>query len=274
MDFFNTEADFVRGLVREAGQYILTDRRRGLRVGYKDGGEPVTETDRAVNAFLVAELRRRFPDDLIVSEEADDDEPTRRATARRMWLIDPIDGTKEFLAGNDEFSVMVGLCIEGRPTLGVVHQPTSEKTWYATPLGAWLDAPGEHRRLTVSAVAHIPAMTVALSRSHRNRHLQAAVERLGVRNIVLSGSGGLKVGLLVEQRADLFLSASTRAKLWDTAGPEAILRAAGGVMTDFQGRTLDYRRPDLHHRAGLVADNGVQHAAIIAQISDIFPPSP
>ncbi len=271
MDTLKAEADFVRHLVREAGQCILADRRQELRVSYKDHGEPVTETDRTVNTFLVTELRKRFPHDLIVSEEEQDDEPARRATARRVWFVDPIDGTKEFLAGHDEFSVMVGLCVEGIPTVGVVHQPPTAKTWYATPQGAWLDAPGEHRRLTVSTVADIPAMTLAISRSHRNRYLTAVIERLGVQKVIVSGSGGLKVGLLVEQRADLFISASTQAKLWDTAGPEAILRAAGGIMTDFQGQPLDYRRPDLHHRTGLVADNGVRHAAVIARIKDIFP---
>ncbi|MCS7081218.1 MAG: 3'(2'),5'-bisphosphate nucleotidase CysQ [Chloracidobacterium sp.] len=272
MDSFSAETELVRRLVCEAGQRILADRRQGLRVSYKADGEPVTETDRAVNAFLVAELRRHFPNDLVVSEENEDDDPARRATAQRVWFVDPIDGTKEFLAGNDEFSVMVGLCVDGTPTLGVVYQPTTKKTWYATPQGAWLEALGERRRLTVSSVAHIPAMTLAVSRSHRNRRLQTAIERLGIQNTIVSGSGGLKIGLLVEQRADLFISTSRRAKLWDTAGPEAILRAAGGVMTDFHGRPLDYRRPELHHCAGLIASNGVRHAAIVAQLHDVFPP--
>ncbi len=272
MDFLAPELDLACALALEAGRHILSDLAQGLRASYKADGEPVTETDRAVNAFLVAELRRRFPNDLIVSEEAKDDEPARRAMAPRVWFIDPIDGTKEFLAGNGEFSVMIGLCLDGQPALGVVHQPTTAKTWRATPQSAWLDQPGDRRPLRVSSVSDIRAMTLAVSRSHRNRYLAAAAERLGIRQEIVSGSGGLKIGLLAEQRADLFISASTRSKLWDTAGPEAILRAAGGALTDFQGRPLDYRQPSLHHPAGLVASNGLQHAAIVTLIRDLFPP--
>ncbi|OYT71846.1 MAG: 3'(2'),5'-bisphosphate nucleotidase CysQ [Chloracidobacterium sp. CP2_5A] len=271
MDFLASELRLACALAREAGQHILSDLERGLRASHKADGEPVTETDRAVNAFLIAELRRRFPDDLIVSEEADDDEPTRRAVAPRVWFVDPIDGTREFLAGNGEFSVMIGLCLNGRPALGVVHQPTTGKTWRATPQGAWLEQSGDCRPLQVSSISDIRAMTLAVSRSRRNHHLAAAAERLGIQREIVSGSGGLKIGLLVEQQADLFISASERSKLWDTAGPEAILRAAGGVLTDFQGQALDYRQPDLHHRAGLVASNGVQHAAIVSQVRDLFP---
>ncbi|MFQ3589150.1 MAG: inositol monophosphatase family protein [Chloracidobacterium sp.] len=267
-----TDTSIVRQLAIEAGQRALSDLKHGIRVSYKADAEPVTDTDRAINAFLVTELQRHFPDDLIVSEEAEDDDPIRRATAPRVWFIDPIDGTKEFLAGNGEFSIMVGLCEHGRPSLGVVHQPTTGKTWYATPYGAWLDWQGDCQPLRVSSVNDISAMTLAASRSHRNRYLATAAERLGIHKEIVSGSGGLKIGLLVERRADLFISASTRSKLWDTAGPEAILRAAGGVLTDFQGQPLDYRQPDLHHRAGLVASNGIRHAAIVAQIRDVFPP--
>ncbi len=273
LTMLDPETSFACQLTIEAGQRILSNFQPSGPVSYKPDGEPVTDTDRAINTFLVTELQRRFPDDLIVSEEAEDDDAQRRATEHRVWFVDPIDGTREFITGNGEFSVMVGLCVEGCPVVGVIHQPTTGKTWYASPQGAWLTQGNTCQPLRVSSVSRIQDMTLATSRSHRNRYLTAAAQRLGIQKEIISGSGGLKIGLLVEQRADLFISASTRSKLWDTAGPEAILRAAGGVLTDFQGRYLNYRQPDLHHRAGLIASNGLQHAAIVAQIRDLFPPA-
>ncbi|MGQ9897860.1 MAG: 3'(2'),5'-bisphosphate nucleotidase CysQ family protein [Acidobacteriota bacterium] len=273
MTILDAETSFICQLTIAAGQRILSAFRPDHQVRYKPDDEPVTDTDCVINTFLVTELQRRFPDDLIVSEEGEADDARRRTTAHRVWFVDPIDGTREFIAGNGEFSVMIGLCLEGRPILGVVHQPTTGKTWYANPQGAWLMQDATCQPLRVSTVNHIHDMTLAASRSHRNRYLTAAAQRLGIQKEIVSGSAGLKIGLLVEQRADLFISASTRSKLWDTAGPEAILCAAGGMLTDFQGRQLDYRQPDLHHRAGLIASNGLQHAAIVAQIRDIFPPA-
>lgn len=184
------ETHFICQLAIEAGRRILSSTSQPSRmVSYKPDGEPVTDADRAINTFLVTELQRRFPDDLVVSEEAEDDDARRRATAHRVWFVDPIDGTREFIAGNGEFSVMVGLCVEGCPVMGVVHQPTTGKTWYANAQGAWLAQGNTCQPLRVSSVNCIHDMTLAVSRSHRNRYLTAAAQRLGIQKIV-SGSGG------------------------------------------------------------------------------------
>jgi 3'(2'), 5'-bisphosphate nucleotidase len=250
-----SDAALASRIARAAGNIVLDFYRRGAKVKYKPGDEPVTEADHAASAFIVAELRRERPADTIISEEAEDDQ--LRRTAHRVWFIDPIDGTKEFIAKNGEFSIMIGLCVDGQAIVGAVYQPTADRLWYATPDGAFVERNGEKRALRVSSHNEFLAFSMISSRSHRN--------------FVTSGSGGIKLGLIAEREADVMFSPSSNSKLWDMCAPEAILRAAGGEVTDFQGQRLDYRREELRNLNGVVASNGTRHADIIALVRDLFP---
>jgi 3'-phosphoadenosine 5'-phosphosulfate (PAPS) 3'-phosphatase len=111
-----------------------------LGVEMKPGDEPVTLADRAASDLIVAGLAQAFPDDIVISEERADN--LARLGARRVWYVDPIDGTKDFIRGSEGFAVMIGLCVDGVPLLGVVHQPRGGRTFWATPAGAWTSAPG------------------------------------------------------------------------------------------------------------------------------------
>jgi 3'(2'), 5'-bisphosphate nucleotidase len=269
LSVFEPEVSLARHLATEAGKVILKFYAEDIAVRWKDGREPVTAADQAASDFIVSELRRSFPDDIVISEEDADD--LRRLTHPRVWFVDPLDGTREFIARNGEFSVMIGLSVDGRPAVGAVFQPTRHRLWCATPDAAWLETDGARAPLHVSSVAECADMRMVVSRSHRNRMTDAAASRLGVTREIVSGSGGIKLGLIANGEADVMFTASPNSKLWDTCAPEAILRAAGGEVTDFQGRALDYRQQDLHNRAGVVASNGLRHADIIRRISDVYP---
>ncbi|TNF62653.1 MAG: hypothetical protein EP303_03665, partial [Deltaproteobacteria bacterium] len=146
--------------------------------------------------------------------------------------VDPVDGTKEFIAKNGEFSVMLGLAIDGVATVGVVYQPETDKL-YAGVVGggAYLEERGERSELKVSDVADPSQLKLVVSRSHRNRAVAEVVARLGITQETTSGSVGLKAGLIAEQKADLYVHISDRSSRWDACGPEAILKAAGGRLT-------------------------------------------
>jgi 3'(2'), 5'-bisphosphate nucleotidase len=266
---WEADARLAARIAREAADIVLDFYRRGAKVKFKPGDEPVTEADQAASAFIVAELRRERPADTIISEEAEDDQ--LRRTADRVWFIDPIDGTKEFIAKNGEFSIMIGLCVDGQAVVGAVYQPTADRLWYATPDGAFVEHKGEKRALRVSSHNEFLAFSMISSRSHRNFVLMEARKRLGIPREITSGSGGIKLGLIAEREADVMFSPSSNSKLWDMCAPEAILRAAGGEVTDFQGQRLDYRREELRNLNGVVASNGTRHADIIALVRDLFP---
>jgi len=257
------ELPIVEQLVREAGALVRDYYDNGVDVAWKGVNDPVTAADRAANEHLVAGLRRAFPGDGILSEESHDDQS--RLTRRRAWIVDPLDGTKEFIGRIGEFSVMVGLAIEGQAALGVVYQPVADLLYRGAPgLLAELVQDGSVRPLAVSAVAEPAQMRLVASRSHRDPLVDAVCSQLGITQDRPSGSVGLKVGLLATGQCDLYIHPSPGLKEWDTCAPDAILRAAGGAISDAWGRPLRYNKTDVRQRQGLTASNGVIHAQIVA----------
>ncbi|MCI0673939.1 MAG: 3'(2'),5'-bisphosphate nucleotidase CysQ [Myxococcaceae bacterium] len=246
------ELDVARRLARNAGRILLEVYATDFDVVEKPGGAgPVTEADERANAYLVAELKRAFPGDGVVSEEAAD--TSEAARFARCWFVDPMDGTREFVARNGQFAVQVGLAIEGTPVLGVVYCPPSDKL-YAGLVGqeCSLEVVGERRALRVADVLEPTELRLVVSRSHRSRRTELMRSELGITRVMESGSVGLKCGLLAEGVADLYLHPSDRSYRWDACGPEAILRAAGGVLTDFAGRPYRYDGREMRNTRGLI----------------------
>ena len=241
-------------LAREAGAILLDVYGTDFSVRMKGEEDPVTEADTRVNAFLVGRIRETFPADSIIAEETATS--NSRATSNRCWYIDPLDGTKEFIAKNGEFSVMIGLAIDGEARLGVVYQPTEDKLYRSVVGdGAFLEQGDKTWVLKVSDVKEAKDMRLVVSRSHRSEHTTKLVEKLGITQEFPSGSVGLKVGLLAERKADLYVHLSPKTSAWDACAPDAILRAAGGQFVDLAGRSLEYSGGELKNKRGLLACN-------------------
>jgi 3'(2'), 5'-bisphosphate nucleotidase len=271
-----TEGEFGRELrvcvelARRAGEAALAFYGRPLRVDHKDEfDEPVTQADRAVNELIVRALRESFPGDGVLAEESVD--TSERLSRERVWMVDPLDGTKGFIAGTGDFAVQIGLAVAGRACLGVLYAPATDVLyWAARGQGSWVlrptsEAGGEARpeRLRVSDETSLSRMRLAESRSHRGPKMDAVVRALGVKAEVRSHSVGVKVGLLVERQADLYIHMSPKTKQWDTCAPEVVLAEAGGRMTDLWGEPLRYNTPDVLNRNGLVASNGAAHERVL-----------
>jgi 3'(2'), 5'-bisphosphate nucleotidase len=240
---------------------ILLEHYSHPQVSWKGRGNPVTEADRSANAFLVKELRGLFPKDGILSEEEPDD--PERLSRSRVWIVDPLDGTMEFIRHLDEFVVMIGLSVDGTASLGIVYQPTTEKLYYATlGSGAFLTENRATRLLRVSNESDPLAMTIALSRSHHAPDVDVIQHELGIKNAISAGSIGLKVGLICEGRAHLYVHTSRHTSQWDTCAPQVILREAGGRMTDLLNAPLRYNEPEVRNLHGVIASNGAIHERI------------
>jgi 3'(2'), 5'-bisphosphate nucleotidase len=248
-----------------------------MRVEHKDEcDEPVTQADRAVNELIVRALREQFPEDGVLAEESVDTD--RRIGRERVWMIDPIDGTKGFIAGTGDFCVQIGLAVGGRAALGILYAPATDVLyWAAQGHGAWVVRPTSEadrslkaERLNVTRETDLNRMRLAESRSHRGPRMESVVGALGVRAEVRSHSVGIKVGLLVERQADLYIHLSPKTKQWDTCAPEAVLAEAGGRMTDVFGGPMPYNTPDVLNRNGLVASNGAAHEEVIARLGPLL----
>lgn len=254
-------------LARQAGALVLSYFGHEIAVETKPGEGPVTRADREAGVLIVEGLRSSFPDDGILSEEAPDD--GSRLRCRRAWMIDPLDGTRDFVAGRPGFSVMIGLVIDGRPTLGVVFQPVGGVLYDAFLGGGArkIDEDGRAQPLHVSGIHQTSELRLVTSRSHRTADIDRVRGALGVSDELRLGSVGLKLCTIAGGERDLYVNPEGHSSLWDSCGPEAILREAGGVLTDLSGRPLNYTGPSTRNSRGLVASNGLLHDHIIAQIA-------
>ena len=263
------ELEVAKNIAREAGRVLLEIYGSDHTVEWKGHDDPVTIADKSANELIVAELRRQFSADGILSEEATDD--AARLSKSRVWFVDPMDGTKQFIEKIGEFSVMIGLAIDGKPVLGVVFQPTTNKMYYAAKgMGAYLEEPLTTKRLHVSAQEDFSQMSASMSRSHHSPQVDRINAKLGITKKIQSGSVGLKVGILAEARAHLYLHLGSKTNQWDTCAPQAILEAAGGMMTDRNGNDLLYNTQEIRNMNGIVGSNGVIHAQAIEEIKSFL----
>jgi 3'(2'), 5'-bisphosphate nucleotidase len=266
---FSLELRVAEQVAFEAAQLVRSYHGRKLQIDAKAGNEPVTEADRAANEFIVTRLQAAFPDDVVLSQEIPDD-GTRLGRAR-VWMVDPIDGTSDFIAGDTGFVVMIGLVVDGRPRVGAVAHPLTNKVYSGVVgEGAWVrTGPLGKFTLRTSTLAAPPGIRLVASKTHRTPRVDAVKKALGVTDELNVGSVGLKIGLVSESSRDLYVYTGGRTKIWDTCGPEAILHAAGGLMTDLDGRPLVYDTPELYNRRGIVASNGPLHPYVISALAPI-----
>ncbi len=231
---------------REAGEAILEIVRRGFDVERKGDASPVTEADRAAELVILSALARVAPGVPVIAEEqvAAGKIPAHGDT---YFLVDPLDGTKEFIRGGDDYTVNIGLIEGGQPRLGLVYSPaTGRLHGGVVGEGAWLDEGSGPRRITTRPRGD--DMVAVASKSHLNQatvdYLEAAV---GACDFVSVGSS-LKFCIVAEGRADIYPRAAPTCE-WDTAAGHAVLLAAGGVVDGPDGSALRYGKPAFLNRA-------------------------
>ncbi len=210
---------------------------------YKSDGSPVTRADLAAHRALVVGLAALTPGIPVVSEE-DADSHSRRRSRGRYWLVDPLDGTREFLARNGEFTVNIALVEDGQPTLGVVSAPALDEVfWGARGLGAYRQRGASIDSIHVASAPVARAWRVMASRSHMDDDTRAFLCRLTSYELLQTGSS-LKFCRIAEGRADVYPRLGPTCE-WDTAAAQAILEAAGGVVLQLDGTPLQYGKTDV-----------------------------
>ena len=269
------ELEIAIDLAQEAGIEIMRIYHEGFEIEEKSSNkyysEPVTIADKNSSKIIVSGLAQMFPDDAILSEEEIDDTKNRLSKSR-VWIIDPLDGTKGFTEKAGDFAVQIALVENGEPILGVVFQPIKKLLYYAVKEnGTFLvKKNNEPKLLQVSDKIDFKEMVYACSRSHRSSKMGSIVEHFGFKEEYPSGSVGLKVGFLAQQVADIYIHPSPHTKFWDTAAPQVILEEAGGKLTDIFGERIKYNVADVKNYNGIFSSNGVSHERAVAHLKPLL----
>lgn len=242
MTILNEELlDAVAAIAESAGRAILDVYETDFAVEAKADASPITEADRRANEVIRKALEKLPECRPILSEEARTVPWEVRRDWREYWLVDPLDGTKEFIQRNGQFTVNIALVRAGRPLLGVVHVPVSGVTYGGiVGQGAWRRSRGEAKQaIQVRALQDGPIRVVG-SRSHRGPDLDGYLERLGPHEIVPMGSS-LKFCVVAEGNADVYPRLGPTSE-WDTAAADAVLTAAGGQVVTNDGLPIAYNK--------------------------------
>lgn len=278
MTALQAELDFILDLADECAEVSMHYWRRGIKVlGLREkpmGGGPITMADTEINDRIVAALRSRFPDDGVLAEESADDGQWRGRP--RCWYVDPIDGTREFAFGRPFWTIQIGLCVAGVPTMGVVLEPASEhRSWAVNSeelrLARHVGPDGEETDLTPkdAALEDIRLIGGYLFPGCRQLAIRKALEVEPERAKAV-GSVGVRVASVARGDANLYVQAPGHTKMWDTCAPAALVLAAGGRVTDLRGQPLDYEAEAVTHPCGVLASQGGVHDEVLRRIAPLL----
>jgi 3'(2'), 5'-bisphosphate nucleotidase len=233
--------DLAADLADRAGAEIRAIRARGFAIERKADQSTVTEADRAAEAIILHGLRSVLPGCIVIAEEEVAAGVVAEA-APEFWLVDPLDGTREFSGGGDDFAVNIGLVRDGRPVLGVVGVPATDVIYGGiVGIGAWRQQHGQREPISTRLVPP-QGLTVVASRHHGDAaRLNAFLAGRKVAQVVNFGSS-LKFCRVADGQADVYPRFG-RTMEWDTCAPQAVLEAAGGAVTTFDGQPLRYGKP-------------------------------
>lgn len=233
----------VENIAVKAGEAIMDIYRTGdFGVDHKSDDSPLTKADLAAHRVIVDSLKELTPEWPILSEESAKIPFEERSQWRKYWLVDPLDGTKEFIKKNGEFTVNIALIEEGKPVLSVVYVPVQEVSYFAAQgVGVFKRAEGKKHSIAAMKNARFKP-TVVGSRSHASEELQCYLGRLGQHDIVSMGSS-LKFCLVAEGKADLYPRLGLTSE-WDTAAAQCIVEQAGGHVVTADGEPLKYNTKD------------------------------
>jgi len=251
-----------------AGKEAMKVYAKDFTVQEKEDRSPVTEGDLASEAVILTGLKKTGL--AILSEE------TKASPSwflkDKVWIVDPIDGTMDFIQKTGEFSIMIGLVVNKEPVLGVVYQPTEELCYFASKgRGAFIQKGADEKtRISVSDIADFQTSRVILSRNHTSDKQEEFIKKHGFGNAKHIGSAGLKIGAVASGGAEVYFTESNKIHQWDTAAGEIILKEAGGVVTDLLGHPLVYCQKKTNHPNGILACNRALQQKMLLHLRESF----
>jgi len=268
----NAELEILIRIADEAARLVMEVYARPFDVHFKAPDDPVTEADRRANAWICQELQREFPGEPVVAEESDPAAFANFRDADRVFFVDPVDGTREFVEKNGEFAVMIGV-LEGTRAVGsVIHAPARGQVFAGwVGQGAFRIENGQRQTIQVSEVSDLREGRIVSSRSHRGPKLERALALLAPKQVVTMGSAGLKGTLVAAGEVEAYVAPGYAGQRWDACAADALVTAAGGRFSDTHGEPIDYRAASLGNDKGLLATNARVHELFVRGLAALTP---
>jgi len=255
------ELDIAIKAAKEAGEAILEIYQKDFETVKKSDNSPVTEGDLKSNEIIKKILSQT--DHVILSEEDNDDK--NRLSKDMVWIVDPLDGTSDFIDKTGEFTIMIALIKNKKPILGVISWPTKKIFFVAQKgCGAFRYSNEQWQKIDVTKITELQKCRVIGSRHHLSDREKLFIKKLGIKDFTSIGSS-LKVGKISSGEAEAYITTTNKMKEWDTAASYCIISEAGGKMTDMLGNDISYNNEDVFHQNGILVTNGLIHEKILEE---------
>ncbi|MGY5148325.1 MAG: 3'(2'),5'-bisphosphate nucleotidase CysQ family protein [Candidatus Nitrosopumilus sp. bin_7KS] len=259
------ELDIAIKAAIDAGNAILEIYQKDYKTSTKSDDSPITDADLKSNEVIKGILSQTKH--WILSEEDKDD--LGRLSQETIWIVDPLDGTSDFIDKTGEFTVMISLIKNKKPILGVIGWPT-EKTLFVAQKdsGAFRFSDEKWEKISVTKISEVPKCRTVGSRHHLSEKEKSFIKKLGIEDFTSIGSS-LKVGKISSGEAEAYITTTNKMKEWDSAASYCIILEAGGKMTDMLGNDLTYNNKDVYHQNGILVTNGLVHNKIIEEFKKL-----
>jgi 3'(2'), 5'-bisphosphate nucleotidase len=259
------ELDIAIKAAQEASNIILEIYQKDYNTFTKKDDSPVTDADLQSNKIINKILSNtKYP---ILSEEDIDDQS--RLSKDMIWIVDPLDGTSDFIDKTGEFTVMIALIQNKKPILGVIAWPTEKILFIAQKnCGAFRYSDDKWNKISVTKINELPKCRTIGSRHHLSDKEKQFIKKIGIKDFTSIGSS-LKVGKISSGEAEAYITTTNKMKEWDTAASYCIISEAGGKMTDMLGNELTYNNKNVYHKNGILVTNGLIHNKILQEFKKL-----
>ena len=280
--------DDLRNFSWEASKVLLyyakeiknIEEKRNI-IKTKSNEDPVTLADLKVNELIIQRINQKYPnlDWGILSEEnvkLNPENHLSNSCPEWLWVIDPLDGTKDFIQGTENYAMHLALNYKKRPLIGVVLIPEKDELWITDGKKLWCEkSDGSQKIINISKNKKLREMTLVSSKNHRNQSLEKLIERIDFKKVITMGSIGCKIASILRGESDIYITLSMPGKScpkdWDFAAPEAILRAAGGAITNLNNEELIYCKKNFEQGGIIIASNNSEtHESKCKEIKEII----
>ena len=245
----------------------------------KKDESPVTKADLEANDLIIRSIKEKYKDiswEILSEETVKIESENIDINAKWLWVLDPLDGTKDFIQGTENYALHLALNYEQNPSIGIVLIPEKDELWVSNGTEVWCESKdGLQRKPKLSNNANLSEMTLVTSKNHNNEVLKKLIEKINFKKIVVMGSIGCKITSILRGESDLYLCLSLPGKSapkdWDFAAPAALLKAAGGAITYLDNKELVYNQPKFEQKGIIVASNNrLNHEKVCLKIKEIM----